>query len=422
MGKRAIYITTSSVIFLFLVAFWINFDPPEESDLIVSVKKGPFEIAVVTTGELEAKNSVKINAPDALRSAGVLFKIKIADLVPEGTEVKKGDYVASLDKADVLEKMRTVEVEIQKLQNLLRQGVLDTSISLRQEREELANRYYALKEKQNYLKGLKYEAPAEIKQAELALEKATRNYQQAKGNYQLKRQQSATKIYEVASLLEEENRKQQAVKVLIENFTIKAPEDGMVIYTRDWQGERRTIGSQIDAFDPVVATLPDLSTMISRTFVNEIDISRIKVGQKVVVGVDAFPDKKIMGKVIRIANVGELQEGSSVKVFEVLVELTEKDKGIRPTMTTSNKIICYETKQVTYLPLECLHTNKAGESYVFVKNSGRVIKKQVEVGQTNDTQVIILKGLEAEDKVYLSKPANADSKELVRLKKKGKMG
>ena len=55
----------------------------------------------------------------------------------------------------------------------------------------------------------------------------------------------------------------------------------------------------------MVATLPNLSKMISKTYINEIDISKVKIGQRVEIGVDAFPEKKFTGEVTEVANIGE---------------------------------------------------------------------------------------------------------------------
>ncbi|MCK7532908.1 MAG: HlyD family efflux transporter periplasmic adaptor subunit [Marinilabiliales bacterium] len=79
----------------------------------------------------------------------------------------------------------------------------------------------------------------------------------------------------------------------------------MVIYKREWNGAKRKVGSEISPWDPVVATLPDLSSMISKTYVNEIDVSKVKAGQRVRLTVDAFPEKSYTGAVISVANIGE---------------------------------------------------------------------------------------------------------------------
>ena len=70
-------------------------------------------------------------------------------------------------------------------------------------------------------------------------------------------------------------------------------------------GAKRKVGSSISPWDNVVATLPDMSSMISKTYVNEIDVSKVKTGQKVDIMVDAFPEKTYTGTVTSVANIGE---------------------------------------------------------------------------------------------------------------------
>ncbi len=69
----------------------------------------------------------------------------------------------------------------------------------------------------------------------------------------------------------------------------------MVIYRRGWDGQKQGVGTEISVWDPIVAELPNLKEMKSKTYVNEIDISKVKVKQEVRIGVDAFPDKKFTG-------------------------------------------------------------------------------------------------------------------------------
>src|SRR5690606_2594225 len=97
--------------------------------------------------------------------------------------------------------------------------------------------------------------------------------------------------------------------------------------------------STMSSWDNVVATLPNLNEMISKTYVNEIDISKVKTGQKVQIGVDAFPDRKYTGEVTEVANIGEQMRNSNAKVFEVRIRVNEFDSILRPAMTTKNTII-----------------------------------------------------------------------------------
>src|SRR5699024_12094924 len=121
-------------------------------------------------------------------------------------------------------------------------------------------------------------------------------------------------------------------------FTIYAPENGMVIYQRSRDGSKVTEGSSISAWNPTVAELPDFSVMNSVTYINEVDIQSIRLGQQVDVGLDAMPEKELTGVITDVANIGEQRPNSDSKVFQVVVEINEADTTLRPAMTTSNTI------------------------------------------------------------------------------------
>ena len=193
-----------------------------------------------------------------------------------------------------------------------------------------------------------YEPPATIRQAQINLDKAERAYEQARMNYALKVKQAQADMTEVKINLAKQERTKQEMEDVLSDFDIYAPAPGMVIYKREWNGQKRTVGSEINPWDLTVATLPDLSTLVSKTYVNEIDISKVTTGQNVRLGVDAFPEKKFTGKVIDVANIGEQLPNTDAKVFEVTIRLNENDTILRPSMTTSNQIVT--SKYTMYFP------------------------------------------------------------------------
>ena len=186
----------------------------------------------------------------------------------------------------------------------------------------------------------------------------------------------------------------------------------MVIYEKGWDGKAIKAGSQIQMWEPTVATLPDLTKMQSKTYVNEVDVRKVKVGQSVDLGLDAYPDKKFTGLVTRVANVGEQRPNSDAKVFEVSVEINGTDPTLRPSMTTSNKIIASEVENVLYIPLECLHSQFDSITYVFKKSGIKTIKQEVTVGETNSNDAVVLYGLADEDRIFLSVPAGLEDQEI----------
>ena len=407
----------SGALAVLLIAFFIirgnkKIDP---SDILTEVKQGEFKIEIETTGELEAKNSVKILGPSTLRSFQI-WQVTVQSIIDEGTVVKKGDWIATLDRSAFQEKFNTRQIELEKANSKFVQIQLDTTLQMRQSRDELINLKYSVEEKQIILDQSKFEPPATIKQNEINLDKAKRALEQALENYKIKKNQNIEKMREVsAELRKVQNEMNSMVKVMA-LFNVTAPEDGMVIYEKGWDGRAIKAGSQIDMWDPTVATLPDLTKMLSKTYVNEVDVRKIKSGQKVEVGLDAFPDKKLSGSVTRVANVGEQRPNSDAKVFEVMVEIEGTDPALRPSMTTSNRIIAQVLDSVLFVSLEALHSENDSITYVFKKDGLNIVKQEVQIGETNTNDAVIKLGLTLADRVYLSVPTGQENTEVLLLK------
>ncbi len=404
---RKHYIIIASIIAVIIIGLVLR---PGKGDaqkqLTVKVEKGEFEILVSITGELEAISSVDVMGPLELRNSRSLRirEIKIQDLVPEGTVVDSGEYVASLDKTELSTNIKDLEDEVETSESQYMKTQLDTAMQLRELRDQLVNLEFTLEEKQIVLDQSKYEPPATIRQAKIDLEKAQRAYNQAKDNYSLKVKQAEASMREATINLDQDKRKVDQIKKVIDKFIIFAPQSGMVIYKKEWSGQKRKVGSTISPWDLAVATLPDLSVMNSKTYVNEIDISKVKTGQKVRIGIDAFPEKKYTGEVIQVANIGEQLQNTDAKVFEVLIGVDQSDSIMRPAMTTSNQIVTNVYDEVLFVPLEAIH-NEDSLSFVYTKSG----KKQIIIpGETNENYIIIEQGVEEGTEVYLSVPENAE--------------
>ncbi|NOS91435.1 MAG: RND transporter, partial [Cyclobacteriaceae bacterium] len=288
--KRS-YIIAAGIVVVILIGFFV-FNRTKASgaaDIIALVKKGEFRVEVETTGELEAKNSVKIMGPGSVRQFQI-WEVTLQNIVDEGTVVKKGDWVATLDRSEFQTKFNQKQIDFEKANSKFVQTQLDTTLQMRQARDELINLKYGAEEKEIILQQSKFEPPATIKQAEINLDKAHRAYQQALENYKIKRNQNVEKMREVEAELRKVKGDFDGMSTILESFNVMAPEDGMVIYEKGWDGKPIKAGSRIGMWEPTVATLPDLTKMQSKTFVNEVDVRKVKPGQKVLIGLDSNPD------------------------------------------------------------------------------------------------------------------------------------
>ncbi|RMG31963.1 MAG: efflux RND transporter periplasmic adaptor subunit [Bacteroidetes bacterium] len=376
--------------------------PKEASELLISPQKGLFQVTVNTTGELRAKNSIDIRGPRQAQTVGI-YQMSIASLVEEGTVVEAGDQVASLDPAPLKTKIAEAELALEKARTQYTQAILDTALTLSEKRNAIVNLEFDMEVKEAEMEQSKFEAPSVQQQVKLAYDRAKRAYDQAVESYAQQVAKSVAQVKEKEADMMRERNQLAELQKLLEAFTIKAPAPGMVIYYRDWGGRKRTVGSTIEPWNPTVATLPDLSVMESLTYVNEIDIQKIEKGQSVKVTLDAMPDKALNGRIREVANIGRQSPNSDSKVFEVVIELTDKDTTLRPAMTTGNEILIAEKAEALFIPLEALHANDS-LSYVFKREGGSIVRQEVQVGMSNENDVEILAGLKTEDRIYLSIP------------------
>ncbi len=407
MKNKRIIIVSSVLVGCFLLYFLLmGSKSSDETSIIVNVEKGEFVVEVAVTGELEAMNSVKITAPLNLRNHRV-YDVTVQRIIPEGTVVNKGDFVAMLDQSDLNNRIQDRQLELQEEEAQYEQTQLDTTLQMREERDKLVNLRYEVQEAQLTLDQSQYEPPATIRQNEIALEKAQRTLEQAEEALKIRQRQNVAKMRAAATDVYKDRRELEAMQGVSKEMRIVAPESGMVIYTKNWDGRPIKEGSQVSIWrGGVVAELPDLSEMNSVTYVNEVDIRKIKVGQQVRIGLDAFPDKKLTGEVTKVANVGMQRPNSDAKVFEVMIKVNEVDGTMRPGMTTSNTIITNQFEDVVFVPLEALHNFGDSVSFVFVSDGINYRRQEVKVGQTNADAAIIELGLDDSDRVYLSMPSN----------------
>jgi hypothetical protein len=405
--KRIRLFIVLGVVLLAALIYFLTRSPKESStteNLFTEVQEGPLAVNIHAPGELQARRSEKIKGPDGLRTVG-LYQVTIANLVPEGTVVQQGQFIASLDRTEMDGKIKESQTEIDKISTQLDQARIDTAIEMRSLRDQLVNTRFSLKEKEISLELSKYEPEAIKQQARLDLERTQRELAQLENKLILTKEKSIAKIQEIDASYRQQELKLNRLLELQGQMTVTAPKSGMVIYARDWNGKRGP-GSQVSSWDPVIAELPDLSEMITKVYINEVDITKVLPGQKAKITVDAFPGKEFNGMVLTKANIGEQVRNFDTKVFEVIVLLSSIDSLLRPAMTTGISILVDSIPTCLQVPLEAIQVDSV--SFVYLKTKAGFTRQEVVTGPSNDISICIAAGLQRGDQVSLSTPNNAE--------------
>lgn len=385
----------------------------EDVSITTKVMKGEFVNEVIISGEAQSTSLKKINGPDDIRKFK-LRDVKIQDLIPEGSLVKAGDYVGRLDPSEVNEQILDAQLNLETAQSKYTQEQLDTTLTLKQERTAIKDLLFDIQENKLELKQSIYEPPATIKKLEINIERLERDLKEKTEDYNIKEQKAMAKMVEVGTEVSKISKMLEELRSLQKSFTIHSDANGMVTYAKNWDGSKRKVGSSINMWDPAIATLPDLTKMESKTYANEVDIRKIKKDLPVTIGFDAFPDVNLKGTITNVANVGEEKRGSDIKLFQVLVNFDENNENVRPGMTTSNRILIHKEEDVLMVPLEAVFSQDS-ISFVYAKSGLSIDKKEIEMGESNLDVVIVKKGLNENEVVYLSKPEGMDEKSILSL-------
>jgi RND family efflux transporter MFP subunit len=180
---------------------------------------------------------------------------------------------------------------------------------------------------------------------------------------------------------------------------IRAPIAGTVASVSTQVGE--TVAASFAA--PTFVTIVDLERLEIRASVDETDIGRVRIGQEVVVRVDAFAGSRLPGAVRAVYPKAELVD--NVVTYIVVVDLLEPSAHeLRPAMTVHVDFPLARREDVVAVPRAALF-EEGGRSFVVARGSDRWEEREVGVGLVTAREVEIVAGLAAGDVVVADRQA-----------------
>jgi multidrug efflux pump subunit AcrA (membrane-fusion protein) len=361
------------------------------------VQKGSFKATVTETGELLAVSSKVINP--RFWQFWIYGKAKIVALEEEGTLVKKGDFLAQFDTSNVARKLKESRAELEIAKADYEKLIVEQTSEIRKLEAQLETAKAALRLAVVDTQSVLFESPVKRKKSrieyfmnELEVKKIER-----KINHTREIQKEDLLIQKAK--IDKSQRAIETAKVTIDNFTLWATADGMIEYRRKRREKRKiSIGDEIFPWESVIG-LPDLSRMKVLAEVNESDISKIKLGQKTEVRLDAFPKVAFDGNIIFISKTCRRKErDSDIKIFDIEVLLDKSDPILRPGMTVSCEIAFAELEDVFHVPLAYIQEEKDGY-FVYIKRGLKQRRIPVKLGPRNAKRVVIYGAVEDDDKL-----------------------
>jgi HlyD family secretion protein len=206
----------------------------------------------------------------------------------------------------------------------------------------------------------------------------------------------------------------ELTKLQMKWCTVNATVGGLAMVARQWDessGGRRALRAGDNVF-PLrrLMDIIDLSRMRIVASVSEIDISRVRVGQPVLIRPRSAPDALLHGRVQSIsslARVGDVWRRNAIpgkKMFRMVVTVTEtRPDMLRPGMTADFEVVEQRLAGVVTVPIQAVFRTSQGPA-VFVKRAGRFRVRPVKTGNRNDNRVVVVRGLKGNEVIALERP------------------
>lgn len=363
------------------------------------VKRQDIVSIVSASGKIQPKKKVDISAS----IPGKIVKLS----VEEGDTVKKGDFLLQIDPVPY-------------------QAVLDNSeAALRRARSNLDSARSSLKlaEQSWKRKAMMYENQAGLISKD--------EYERSRTDYEMQQSAVGSAEHQIEQAIADVNRSKDD----LDKTRVIAPMSGVVVRRAVEEGEVAVIGTMNNA-GTVLLTIADLSVMEAELEVDETDIGTVRLGQKAVVTVDAFPGRKFQGEVTEIGNspIVKATGAEEATDFKVTITLNAPGVSLRPGLTADGEVTTATRSRCLTVPIQSLvvrdltkpeerskiRKEDREKEGVFLVQGGKAMFRPVKTGIMGEMDIEVTEGVkDGEEIVTGSYQTLRDLKneDLIKIKK-----
>jgi HlyD family secretion protein len=423
------------------------------SAVLHKVDRQDFSLQITERGEIQSAGGVEVKSEvKTLGAAG----IAILRIIPEGTQVQKGDFLVELDSSALqndrlLQQINynTAEAAVIEAQNLYDTAVISEKEYINglfvQEKQTIESEIFVAEENLSRAKeyveyskrlaGKGYVSELQLQADRFAVENAQKALDAAKTKLMVLEDYTKAKtvktLESTAAIAEAklkslqnsyklESDKLQDIEDQIAKCVITAPSEGTVIYAH---GDRPMGGGGGEEFvieegaaireRQTIIRLPDVSSMQVVVDINESLIQHIKQGMPAAVKLVGGDGKVLKGRVSRVNQYAEPTNWrrANVKDYKAFVAIEAEPGQLKTGMTASVTISAMYIPDSIVTPVQSVYAH-GDKLYCFVQEGASIVPQEVTVGMTNDRFFVVEAGLDVDDKVALNPRALASQVEL----------
>jgi len=372
----------------------------------------------------------------------------IVDILPEGSKVKAGDVVCTLDSSTFLDEEKAQLIRWLQAKSYVEQAnaILEVNlITLREYRDgiypqdlQLVKQYIETcqLERDRLERNLKWSSDMNkkgfrtllqvkgdklaLEQGEIALGEANNmltRLEKQTGPKLIKSLEANVRAIESDKLLQDasfslENQRLERIRRNIRICTLKAPRDGIVVYanqTNRWG----MVTAQIDQGvtvrqDQPIFNLPDPQNMRVKARINESKVAMIHTGQTARIIVDAYPERPLRGRVAEVTAINTPLNASDVRIYYANVDIIDEFDDLRPGLSAEIVFKIDSRRHVTRVPLESIRW-VGDQAWVALHDGSRDEAggtpwswRKIALGLSDSRYAEVVSGIQAGDRVVAS--------------------
>lgn len=373
----------------------------------VSVTRGELVVGVDVSGQLASTESHVVGPP----TLNNVWNFKIASMAEEGQHVEAGSPVLAFDTQELRQRLEEYQnhadsaaKELAAHRSAARMAVKDAQLGIHQ--SMAAERKAKLKAAGSS----DVVAVNEMKRAKLELEFAEYATDVAERKLDARNSHDRAEVTRLSRVQKRSQQRVEEIQTSMAAMAVPAPISGTVLYVTDWQGNEKKVGDSAWRAEKIVEVV-SLEHMKAEGEVDEMDASRVAVGQVVSIRLDANADIELSGEVIKIEDtVQRRSPDNPLKVVKLEIKLEEStDLELRPGMRFRGIVETERITEVIVVPIDAVFATADG-AFVYKKDGRKAVPTEVELGRRGAHRVEVVSGLAVGDQVAIVEADKSDKK------------
>jgi HlyD family secretion protein len=368
--------------------------------MLVDVRRDDLVIGVEVAGVLEAVDSTDIKPPPLPN----VWNFKVANLAPEGQEVKAGDPIVGFDASDQVRELESMRNEAESARKKLDKKRDDAQLSRRDNELKIAEAEASLRKAQ-----LKTDAPADLvapvqqRQIELDAQGAQLALEAAKNHADQTQRSDAEEIQRLTEKLTYARQRVDELQQRVARMQVAAPRAGTIVYPANDRGEKHKVGDGVWRMENVLQIV-GLGHMLGNGQIDEVDMARLADRQPVALRLDAMPDVQLRGTVASIARSVQAKSNSDPsKIVKLKIAIEATKVPLRPGMRFRGQVETEHAAGVVQVPAEAVFATPEGP-VAYRKTNGGLERVRLSLGRRTATAIEVKSGLAPGDRVSRTDP------------------